>query len=180
MPNQTKTQGNTKLDVKNIDYFYRKFSSEHKKYRPAQFQTDKKTKLRRKQPVSFSLFKKIIKEYFKLYFFDLYTDNAVLYFPLGGFLKKVTYPTWTHFMSKGKSKKQRSGGQNAIGLFWFLRPSAKMFYLVKLKKLTGSTNRLPKVEENYNRIYNKDLLPIFKSELKKGRKNKTLFICTLT
>jgi len=103
-----------------------------------------------------------------------------IYFPLGGFMKKVRYPKWVRFMAKGSSDKRISGGSNAIGLFWYLRGSQKMHYMVTLKKLTGSSNRIPEIEKVYNSNFNKDLLPIFSEELKKAKTNKTLYLCTLT
>ena len=49
--------------------------------------------------------------------------------------------------------------------------------MVKLKKLTGSTNMLPKIEALFNRNHNKDFLPIFTEEQRKGKKDKTLYKC---
>ncbi len=83
-------------------------------------------------------------------------------------------------MAKGKSEKRISGGNNALGLFWFVRPSMKMYYLVSIKKLTGSSNRIPDIEKVYVNNFNKDLLPIFNQELRKAKDNKTLYLCTLT
>ena len=65
----------------------------------------------------------------------------------------------------------------AFGLFWTLRPSPKMYFMVKIKKLTGSTNIIPKIERLFNRNQDKDLLPIFTDEQKKSKRNKTLYRC---
>lgn len=168
------------IEVLNIGHFYELFRLEKRRYAPSLFCVDKKVKRGKKQEVSLKLYKKIILEYLKMYFFDVYSNNRPIYFPLGGFMKKVTYPKWVRFMAKGKSEKRISGGDNAIGLFWYQRPSPKMFYMVKLKKLTGSSNRLPVAEKFYLDNFNKDILPIFNTELKKAKENKTLYSCTLT
>lgn len=170
----------SEIDVINISSFYKKFENEKRRYAPSLFCVGQKTKRKRKEPVSLSIFKKIVMEYLKIYFYDFYMKQHPVYFPLGGFMKKVTYPKWIRFMAKGTSAKRISGGDNAIGLFWFLRPSMKMHYLVSIKKLTGSSNRIPNIEKKYTSNFNKDLLPIFNQELKKAKTNKTLYLCTLT
>jgi hypothetical protein len=168
------------IEVLKIDHFYKKFELEKRKYKPSLFCVGSKTKRKRLQKVDFATYKKIVKEFLKMYFFEFYTSSDSIYFPLGGMLKKVVYDKWVHFMSKGKSEKRISGGDKAIGLFWYMRPGQKMYYMVKLTKLTGSSNQLPKIERFYNQNYDKDLLPIFMPELKKAKKNKTLYLCTLT
>jgi hypothetical protein len=177
MHKQKKTD---QIEVIGVKELYKKFELEKRRYSPSLFCIGTKVKKKRKEAVPLKLFKKIILEYLKLYFFDFYMSHTSSYFPLGGFLKKVTYPKWVRYMRKGTSEKQISGGDNAIGLFWYLRPSMKMYYMVQIKKLTGSSNRLPQIEKTYNNNFNKDLLPIFKPELKKAKENKTLYLCTLT
>jgi hypothetical protein len=168
------------IEVLGIKDFYNQFVKEKRRYAPSLFCIGTKTKLKRKKPVELKLYKKIILEYLKLYFYDFYMNQNSIYFPLGGFLKKVVYPKWVRMMRRGSSEKQLSGGDKAIGLFWYMRATKKMFYMVELKKLTGSTNRLPKIEAACMQNSNKDLLPIFKTEIKKARKNKTLYLCTPT
>jgi len=170
----------SEVEVINIGALYEKFEHEKRRYAPSLFCVGEKTKRKRPKPVSLSLYKKIVLEYLKLYFWDFYMKPFPIYFPLGGFMKKVTYPKWVRFMAKGKSEKRISGGNNALGLFWFVRPSMKMYYLVSIKKLTGSSNRIPDIEKVYVNNFNKDLLPIFNQELRKAKDNKTLYLCTLT
>jgi hypothetical protein len=163
-----------------VDHFFDMFSKEKRRYPPSFFCISKPSKLKRKKPIDHILYRKIILEYLKLYFFDFYLKKGALYFPLGGFLKKVLYPKWSRFQARGSSKKQISGTEGSIGLFWYMRPSSRMYYMVKIKKLTGSSNRLPKLESRFKNIINKDLIPIFKPELSRKKENKTLYICTLT
>ena len=168
------------IDVINIAHLFRNFELEKRRFSPSLFCTGTKVKKIRKVPVPLNVYRKIVLEYLKVYFFDFYMTQKSVYFPLGGFLKKVRYPKWVRYMAKGKGPKQISGGNNAIGLFWYVRPTMKMYHMVTIKKLTGSSNRLPIIEKIYNSNFNKDLLPIFSVELKKAKENKTLYICTPT
>jgi len=168
------------VEVINIDFFYKIFAKQKRRYHPSLFCIGTKVKRQRKKIVTLQLFKKIVKEYLKVYFYDFYMNDLPIYFPLGGLMKKVIYPKWVRYMAKGKSEKRISGGNNSIGFFWFMRASQKMNYLVNIKKLTGTTNQIPKIENLYTSQKNKDLLPIFKQELKKAKSNKTLYLCTLT
>lgn len=169
-----------KTEVFSVDYFYKLFTREKRRYPPSFFCTDKKTKLIRPKSVDKKLFKKIILEYFKMYFFEVYMKQSAIYFPLGGFMKKVKYSKWNAWMPKGKAGKKLNQSDGAIGLFWYQRASKKMAYMVMLKKLTGSSNRIPKIEEIYKTNFNKDLLPIFEQEIKKQYAQKNLYLCSLT
>ena len=163
-----------------VDHFYDIFHKEKRRYPPSFFCVSKPSKLKRKVPIDHILYKKIILEYLKQYFFDFYSTQKSIYFPLGGFMKKVVYPKWRQYMSKGKGEKRLSGSEGSIGLFWYQRPSSRMFYMVQIKKLTGSSNRLPKLEGRFKNIINKDLIPIFKPEINKKKETKSLYLCTLT
>lgn len=166
-----------KREVYNVSFFYNLYIKKAKKYPPIFFE---KTKKKRRKHVPFSLFKKIIKTYLTIYFEDFYKTNGSIYFPLGGFMKKVAYKKWARYMKRGSSnKKELVGSNGSVGFFWYLRPSPRFMFLLKIKKLTGSTNRLPVIERKYKNRYNKDLLPIFEDEFKKALNNKTLYICGL-
>jgi hypothetical protein len=178
-PDLKKKSKAAEMHVLSVKDFYKKFKSEKRRYHPSLFCTDKPTKLIREKEVPEKLFKKIILEYLKMYFFQFYNEQKSIYFPLGGFMKKVRYPKWNAWMPKGKGKKQLSKNE-AIGLFWYQRASKKMQYMVCLRKLTGSSNRIPKIEEFYKNNFNIDLLPIFNTEMKRQFKNKTLYLCSLT
>ena len=49
--------------------------------------------------------------------------------------------------------------------------------MVKIKKQSGSTNMITKIESIFKKNNNTDLLPIFTEERKKGKINKTLYRC---
>lgn len=157
-----------------IGYFFDIFDKQKRRYPPSFFCVSNPSKLIRKKPVKSLLYRKIVLEYLKFYFYDFYMKKESVYFPLGGFVKKIIYPKWRNKKQPGK------GSDGSIGLFWYQRPSSRMFYMVKLKKLTGSSNRLPKMEQQFKNIINKDLIPIFKPEFNRKKENKSLYLCTLT
>lgn len=167
-----------KPQVLNIDYFYKLYEKEKKKYPPSFFCVNKPTKLIRKKSVPLRLYKKIILQYLKIYFFDFYITTKYIYFPLGGFLKKVLYAKWVGTFQRGITGETNSGSEGAIGLFWYMRASMKMAFMVKIKKLTGSSNRIPKIEAIFEQRLDKDLLPTFTTEIRKAQTNKTLYVCT--
>lgn len=170
---------NSETQSVGIDYFFDIYHKDKRRYPPSFFCVSNPSKLKRKKPVDHILYRKIVLEYLKLYFFDLYSNKGGMYFPLGGFLKKVVYPKWRRFQARGNSKPKLCETNGSIGLFWYMRPSSRMYYMIKLKKLTGSSNRLPKLEDRFKNIINKDLIPIFKPEFNEKKENKTLYLCTL-
>jgi hypothetical protein len=172
---------NCKPQVLNISYFYSLFLKEKKSYAPSLFCIGEKTRKKRPRKVTLQEYKKIVYEYLKIYFFELYINSSKMYFPLGGLMKIVTYSSWIRKQKRGNSKiKEYCKADKAIGLFWYSRPSRKMFWLVNIKKLTGKTNMIPKIEKIFNQNQDKDLLPIFTEERKKGKLNKTLYRCIQT
>lgn len=171
---------NCNLLVLNINYFYNLFLKEKKKYSNSLFFTNTKTKIKKRRSPSLLEFKKIVYEYLKTYFFELYINPIKTYFFLGGFMRIVIISSWGRKQKRGYSDKlEYCRVDKAIGLFWFYRPSLKMHFMVALKKLTGSSNMIPKIEKIFKQNQDKDLLPTFTEELKKGKINKTLYRCIL-
>lgn len=128
--------------------------------------------------VSITVYRKIIKTFLTIYFWEAYFKNFPIYFPFGGRLKIVTYKSWTRYQKHGGSKvKKITESIKALGLFWHLIPSMRLHYMVKIKKLTGSTNMIPKIEAAYTQTNDKDLLPIFIDEKNIQFKDKTLYKC---
>lgn len=168
------------LEVIGMNYFFERFEKEKRKYPPSFFCTDKKVKAKRRVPVGKRLFRKIVIEYLKLYFYDLYMGTKSMYFPLGGFMKKVRYKSWVNYQSRGTKPKELIRSDGAIGLFWYMRPTARLYFMVQIKKLTGSTNRIPKIEKIFLDNFNRDNLPTFIDELRKAEKSKNLYLCTRT
>lgn len=170
---------NSKPEVLNISYFYNLFAKEKKRYAPSLFHLDKKIKAKRPEIVSLRIYKKIILEFLKIYFYEFYWKNGPSYFFLGGLVKKVLTKKWSRKQKLRNSEKtivRRTDG--AIQFFWYMRPSIKFFHMVKLTKLTGKTNQLPVIEQQYLKIHDKNLLPIFGEERKNAKTNKYLYRCS--
>jgi hypothetical protein len=156
----SKREKKSNLEVFSIGHFYN-------------LQTQKQ-----KKEVSLKLYKKIIITFFQIYFNELYFKESGIYFPFGGYLKKVLYASWHDKIKKKQpaNKKKVHGSDGSIGFMWYLRPSMKMQYLVSINKLTGSTNRIPQIESNYLKNNNKDLLPIFTEEFSRMRDDQILYV----
>ncbi len=163
VPQSTIQPEKSKIEVLNIKYFYDLFV---------------KKRLAKLYTPTLQQFKKIIYTFLKIYFQELYMHNVPKYFFLGGKMKLVAYHSWVKLQKRGYSKEPEiHRSDKAIGLFWYLKPSEKMHFMVKLKKLTGKTNAIPQIERIFNQNNDKDLLPIFTNEQKKGRIDKTLYKC---
>lgn len=176
--NQTKKSD---LEILNIDYFFKLFLKEKKRYAPSLFSINKPVKKIRPRKITLKEYVLIVSTYLKIYFNELYLNRKTMYFFLGGFMKVVTSYNWTKMQRRGYHKEKTLHiVDKPLILFWYMRPSTKMFYMVKLKKLTGKRNAIPKIEKVFLNNFNKDLLPIFTEEQKKGRINKTLYRCIRT
>ena len=155
--------------------FYGSYLTKHKRYPIGYFNL----KLKRKYYyVSEKLFLKIIKTYFRIYFLEFYSSKYPIYFPFGGMLQKTRsnnyYARIRNPITKQKELKKIS---NAIRWVWYLRPSKWYFFRIEIKKLTGTTNIIPKIERVYSQENDKELLPIFTNEIHKLKEKKNLFRC---
>lgn len=134
----------------------------------------------KKVKIGIALFKKILLTYLQLYFWQLYMNGSSRYFFLGGLMKLTAYEKITKVKRNNKNNTKKVTQTNrSISLYWYLRPSVRMFYMVDIIKLTGSTNRIPMIERVHAKSFDKDLLPIFIDELRRDKKNKTQYLCTL-
>ena len=152
---------------------YKAFSREKRLYNPK----DLLGKTKKVNPIKIEerLFRKIILTYLKFYFFDLYNTYNPIYFPLTGKIRKVAYSKWINKQRKGTSDKvQVSKAIQPIGLFWYLRPTDRFLYKAILHKVTGNTARLTKLDKEFVRNQNYDLLPIFITKYYECLKQKTL------
>lgn len=155
---QTNTQEKkSKIDRIGVEFFYNKFRKEN-----------------RKDKITLSQFKIVIKTFLKVYFTEVYVTKKTYYFFLGGKMKLVLANT--NLINKNTKKLINK----SLQLFWYNRPSPKMWFMVKFTKLSGSNSALSKIERLFNQIHNKDLLTIFTKEQKRGKKQKTLFRCIQT
>lgn len=166
------------LRILRVKYFYELYLKEKRKYSPSLFCIDKTIRLKRKRIATLKEFKKVIYEYFKIYFFELYMNKLPMYFCLTGIMRIVTYSPWARILSRSNlNKKSLHQSSGAFGLFWYYRPGRKAYYMVELKKLSGSTNIVTKIEKIFKENHNQDLLPTFTEERKKVKNNKIRYRC---
>lgn len=149
-------------EIYKIDFFYKKFQKEKRRYHPSCFDTENPTKLTRPKEVEFVLYKKIVSTYLRIYFLDLYFRMRPMYFFLTGMMKTCKLRDYGTEGSK-------------TGLFWYLRPNEKFSYkYCVLNKLRGSRNALPKIDRLWRNTYSPEILPILAEEFDKKYKSKTL------
>ena len=128
-----------------IGFFFEKYEEEKNRFESL---SDKKEH----QKVTIKLYKEIILKFLTIYFYDVYFFNRPFYFFLGGKIRLNKCGNWI--------RKDRSHGSNGslkkvrqtLGLFWYDRILYRHEFSFKLKKLTGSTNRLPKIEKESEEI----------------------------
>lgn len=143
MQNQTKSNSTTppKLDreKKGIKDSYSLFK---KKYWSSELGLPKK---RGKIRMPYSIYKKIISAFLRVYFEELYFSNKkYLYFFLGGDLKLV----------RQVPRLMTYGGQNrmsghAISFLWYNRANKDLWRFVKIKRMRGLSNIIPKLDAKY-------------------------------
>lgn len=114
---------------------------------------------KRKEVMSFLLYKKIIITYLDVYFKDLYFSKLKSYFFLTGSLTLLISPPAFH-KHLGKMKPE------SITLYWAERPNYLFNSMVKFNKLSGSTNRFPKLDKLFFNIFDRD-------KIKTGKDNKS-------
>lgn len=139
-------------------------------YFPNQFDTKKPTRGRSKLPVPLQVYKKIIYKYMEVYFNEVYFGNVPqMYFFLSG------------KMQLARTSPKRSNNLKSfvtdftINLFWSQRPHYSLWGCVKLKKLGGSSNIIPKLDKRFALIHDLLLLPKLSQLVTDARTKKTLF-----
>ena len=146
---------------------YKTFS---KKYWPSSLDTSLKKRGKFKEEASLILYKKVVKNYMKIYFNELYFGRLKeMYFFLGG---KMTLTLATpKIMNVDRTK--MSG--YSINLLWFMRPHASIWKCVKVKKLTGISNIMINLDEKYKAKNDLLLLPSVRKTIGLFSKEKKLF-----
>jgi hypothetical protein len=144
------------IEVIKVDYFYNKFN--YSGLNNFESLSPKKAH----QRVSYKLYKEILLKFFTIYFYDVYFLKRSLYFFFGGSLKINKCGNWIRENKKEGLKKANW----SIGLFWYNRPCRRFEYAFKLKKQTGSSNRLPIIENEWKKSNDIGLLKTL-CELKK-------------
>lgn len=157
---------NSKYDeTYGLEYFHSKFK---KKYPPKMM--GEKKGLRPKS-ISISLYKQILMEYLDIYFKEIYFLEGPSYFLYTGALQKVKYRPRI-IINKGIKKLISS----SIGFMWYQRPSELFFLCCKLEKLTGSTNKLPKIEKVFKNNFDVNLIVNFEEAIEEQRLNNNNYI----
>jgi hypothetical protein len=150
----------TKFDyVFGLEYFHANFN---KKFTPKELGEKKGT---RPKKISLSLYKKIFMEYLDIYFKEIYFLNGSSYFLYTGALTKVKYSPRI-ITIKGIKKLVPA----SIGFMWYQRPCELFFLCCQLKKLTGLTNKLPKIEKIYKNNFDVNLIVNFEDAIEEQRK----------
>lgn len=161
----------SEYDKISVSYFYKLYEKKNIRHRVNTY--DKESNRNGRRIIPAILFRKIIYTYLKLFFFEFYSMNAPSYFPWGGYIKKVASNKAVRDTNRNGNKK-RIVKNRTISWFWFLRPNMRMGYMIKLTKMTGSTNIIPKIEAWYRTNFDIDKLPTFNEERIKKKRNKTI------
>lgn len=154
-----------KIETYGLKYFHQEFK---KKYPPTMLGEKKGI---RPVNVSVSLYKQILMEYLDIYFKEIYFLNGPSYFLYTGILEKVKYRPRV-IINRGIKKIISS----SIGFMWYHRPSELFFICCKLKKLTGSTNKLPEIEKIYKNNFDVNLIVNFEEAIEEQRINNNNYI----
>lgn len=154
-----------KIETYGLKYFQEKFEN---KYPPTMLGEKKGV---RPIKVSVSLYKQILMEYLDIYFKEIYFLEGPSYFLYTGILAKVKYRPRV-IINKGIKKIISS----SIGFMWYHRPSELFFLCCKLKKLTGSSNKLPEIEKVYKNNFDVNLIVNFEEAIEEQRINNNNYI----
>lgn len=152
-------------EVYGLKYFYSKFD---KKYTPALLGEKKGI---RPKKITISLYEKILMEYLDIYFKEIYFINGPSYFLYTGMLQKVKYRP--RVIINRNIKKIIS---SSIGFMWYQRPSELFFLCCKLVKLTGKTNKIPKIENLYKNNFDMNLIVNFEDAIQNEKLKSNNYI----
>lgn len=163
--NSNKNTRDNKIETYGLKYFQEKFEN---KYPPTMLGEKKGV---RPIKVSVSLYQKILMEYLDIYFKEIYFLDGPSYFLYTGILTKVKYRPRV-IMNRGIRKIISS----SIGFMWYHRPSELFFLCCQLKKLTGSSNRIPQIEKIYKNNFDINLIVNFEDAIEQQRINNNNYI----
>lgn len=164
-PLAERQQNKTNREVYGLKYFYEKYNTKHV---PSMFEKSKKT---RPQKIPLSLYKKILTEYLDIYFKEIYFFSGPSYFLFTGSLEKVRYS-----QKVLRNYKETFIKKPSIGFMWALRPSELFYFCCKLKKIIGSTNRLPKIEKLFKMTNDVELIVNFEDAIKENELRRNNYL----
>lgn len=159
------TTKNLNKTVYGIDYFYKKYQYRY----PTSYFGDGKGLILKKK-ISKKLYKKILLEYLDIYFKEVYFKEDKVYFLYTGMFRLVLY---SPRIIKRFVKRMVNP---SIGFMWYQRPSHIFFRFVNLIRLTGSSNRIPKIEKTYKNNYDVNLIANFEDVLIEYKKTQNLYL----
>lgn len=131
------------------------------------------SKFKKHQKIDYKRYRSIIKNYFKIYFYEAYFLEFDLYFFFGGKFKKVS--CGSKFAKQKTTDNKLIEIPTAVGFFWYLRPCARFWFSFKVKKMIGSTNIIPQIEKEWKSENDVTLLPNYGKAIKQYRLEKKLF-----
>ena len=144
------------------------YENYNKKHPPGMFE---KTKNVRPKKIPISLYKQILIQYFAIYFKEIYFFSGPSYFLYTGSLEKVRYSQKVLRNYKGSFIKKPT-----TGFMWYLRPSELFYFCCKLKKMIGSTNRIPKIEKLFKNTNDIELIVNFDDAIRTNNLRKNNFL----
>lgn len=162
---QEERQSRNNREVYGVKHFYEKYNA---KYAPSMFE---KSKNKRPKKIPLSLYKKILTEYFDIYFKEIYFFNGPSYFLYTGSLEKVRYS-----QKVLRNYKETYIKKPSIGFMWYLRPSELFYFCCKLKKIIGSTNRIPKIEKLFKMTNDIELIVNFDDAIRQNNLRKNNYL----
>lgn len=115
-----------------------------------------------------TLYSSIIRSFFLSYFKKFYFTPQDIYFPLSGYLRKA----------KGKNYAKTEHGFNigrSLLWIWYQRPSLAFFAHVRLKKTTGGSGVISKLDNQYKETCDIEMLPGINYALKSITESNKLF-----
>lgn len=156
-----------KRETFTIAHFFRKFNYSGLNNFPEIKGPKKDQKLTEKQH------KSIIKKFLTIYFYEVYFFKRPVYFLFGGRIMKTRCGNW---IRKVKSSEKLTITNHSVGLFWFFRPCARFWFSMNIKKVSGSTNAIPKIEKEWKNENDITSLPLSSMTKKEFTHNQKLFI----
>lgn len=158
------------LDLKiDLDYFHKHY---HRKYLPELI--GRRGKNERK--IDKDLYKRIFMEYWDVYFKEIYFKNENSYFLYTGVMEKISFAECCLKKTDTEGNVWYEHRPDALGFAWYERPSLLFHWGVKILKLSGSSNRMPKIEKLFKSTTDINFIINFEKLLSNKRKLRKLYL----
>lgn len=136
------------------------------------FEDYQKTSKPKKNQVSNSVYRSIIKKFFMVYMNELFFMKETMYFP---FMGKATINRCGGWIRQDQSNNKVAKlnilkkVENSVGIYWYNRPLLNMKH-IRLKKMKGSTGALPQIENEWKKFNDAGSLPTTTELFKRGQR----------